>query len=264
MTSYYAVSNWKAYQDGTERPGRRHTWLRLDRDVFTDPEVCKLSNDGKLAWIGMLCAARRSGNRVPTDQKGFMLNSGLVISHFKLHIARMLELGLIEIVTEEEGKPAEEQKPVLTAPDVKPRNTPGLSKTKGEAAVVDRPENRQGIEDMNRILGLNFGPTLTWLGAFERLRAGGYTRDQWISVFEAVKSGNGSTSKWVREKLRENASRVALYMLRPGEEKAGFDLILAEAASFPNKPAQAQQPLSFEARMEFEKMRQARLEAEFK
>lgn len=228
-----------------------------------DPAVCKLSNDGKLAWIGMLCAARRSGNRVPTDQKGFMVNSGLTISHFKLHIDRMIELGLIEIVTCED-EPAAPKPAAPQAPDVKPRNTPGLSKTKAEAAAVDHPENREGIEDMNNILGLKFTPTLTWLGAFERLRAAGYKREQWVSVFEAVKGGPGSSAKWVRERLRENASRVVLYMLRPGEE-GGFDRLLAETLSFPTQPAPEpkQHPLSFQERLEADRKRQEQFDKEF-
>lgn len=225
-----------------------------------DSAVGRLSNDGKLLWIGMLCAARRTGNKVPTDNKGFGLSSGLgSISHFKVHIGRMIELGLIEIVHDDATVEAQSAPP--ETPEVKPRNTPGLAKTKGEALAVDQPENRQGIEDMNRILGLKFTPTLTWLGAFARLRAGGYTREQWISVFEAVKAGRGSTSKWVLERLRENASRVALYMLRPGEEKAGFDLILAEASAAPAPVAQ--KPITFEEQLALDRKRQEEFDREF-
>lgn len=238
MQQRIRVRNFDRYQTRDEKrkdtKTTRHFWLKLSVDTFRDERIGELEGIQQLGWIAVLIAAKMTNNRVPTDPR--MIAKLACINgrvNAIINIEKMVALGLIEFFDVED--PPEQPPAASQEKPAKKRGPAGIAKTRDELAAVDTPENRQGLEDLNSILSRSLHPTVTNLGFFARLRAGGYTREQWVSVLTAVRDKVGSTAQWAA-----GLDDVPLaYILRPGED-GGFDKILNQAAESAPKAARVE------------------------
>lgn len=106
-----------------------------------------------------------------------------------------------------------------------------------QAKGLDCPENREGVEDVNTILGKRLTHRDGTWGWFQRLRDAGHDRATWVRVLEAVRDGATQSAQWARDQ-----GAPLDWILRPGTDKsAGFDRILTQIEAGQKPVSQAKQ-----------------------
>lgn len=126
----------------------------------------------------------------------------------------------------------------VTEPTPQPPARARRSRRVDAALDVDVPENRAGVDDVNRILGKNLSYRPGTLGLFDRLRKVGYKQADWIRVLEAVRDGSTQSAAWAKQ-----APAPLEWILRPGADKAaGFDRIMTQLETGQKAQPPAPQP----------------------
>lgn len=67
------IKNWEKYNP--KRNQSTYTWLRLQNDFLTDPDLFCLNHVQKLVWLGILCEASKKNNGTVTINPEWMAYS---------------------------------------------------------------------------------------------------------------------------------------------------------------------------------------------
>ncbi|MBT5631647.1 MAG: hypothetical protein HOJ13_02860 [Nitrospina sp.] len=170
---HFRVKNFEKYQP--KRNGKHAPWIRLYHTWNLDPAIGQLCDSHKAHWLGLVCIAHATDNKIPWDS-AWIKKRGCFNSNVKLDI--FVNLGLIEILcnTDEMGgelkKPLERKKekekkkyipdenfvdPVLENFEQDWKAYPRKDGVKSKAlscykkSVGDNPEKRQAFLEKMRV-----------------------------------------------------------------------------------------------------------------
>lgn len=104
MAGYIRVRNFEKWQSFTSR---RPTWVKVYLALPSDPSFADLTDAQRWHFIGLLLIAAAEGNIVANRPKGLGRAAGC---DGPMDVAALIEVGLVEALTDEEAEAANEQK----------------------------------------------------------------------------------------------------------------------------------------------------------